>query len=507
VKRFIALLLTVALTAGAPAHKASKRVGKEVLPIALVLNGTRLAVNPPPVFYKYHLLVPVRRVLAALGLAFDKEGRYVRTYAGSKTITLLIGSQVAQVDTRAVELDAPPVEIENTLYAPLRFFTDALGAQALFNRQTNSVEIISTLVGQTGSGIVNVDGGVQEMGTITAIDIDSDPATVTLTYGASVRTLPIDPDVTVIVQDVNTGTSNGDDLGGVHVGDYAQLSLDRHGRVKHIVDAYGSRTGTVAAAGSGELILDDGHVIAPDRATSITLNGANATIDRIQVGDDVMVRYNIDSSEVRQIVATRKAASAPAPAGGVAIAGIDISPAHPLRAGDTLGVVMHGTPGGLAGFDIGPYITDLTLTETQPGTYSGTYVIRRGQNFANAPVFGHLNVRGADAMPAESQSTVSVSTEPPGISDFAPDTGATVNSARPSIYATFARGTVDVNPSSERLVVNGHDVTSSATRGARFIDYSPGVDYPDGPMHVSVTVADGAGNVTTKSWTFYIKSR
>lgn len=503
-KRLLAALMC-ALLIGAAAPKKPKHVGKQVLPIALVLNGERMAVNPAPVFFHYHLLVPVRRVLSALGLAFDKEGRSVRTYAGAKTITLTIGSMTASVDSQPVELDAPPVEIKNTLYAPLRFYADALGAQAVYDRQTNSVEILSTLVGRSGNGIVNVDGGVEEMGTISAIDVNSSPATLTITYNASVRTLNIDPNATVIIQDVNTGTSNGGDLSQVHVGDYAQVSMDKGGNVKHIVDAYGSRTGSVAAAGSGELILDDGHVVEPSRDTTITLNGATAAIDRIRVGDDVMVRYNIDSSEVREIVATRKSRGQTSATSSVAIGGIDVEPDRPLRAGDTLTITMHGSSGGLAGYDIGPYITNQAFSEQQPGVYSGSYVIRRGENFANAPIFAHLNVHGTDAAPAESQTTVSVSTEAPGVSDFAPDNGATVNQSRPSIYATFAAGTVDVNPSSQRLVVNGHDVTSSSMRTSRFIDYTPGVDYPDGPMHVEVTVADQAGNVATRDWTFYIK--
>jgi hypothetical protein len=504
VKRGIAALLCLALLAVAP-KPPPKHVGKQVLPIALVLNGTRLAVNPAPVFYKYHLLVPVRRVLSALGLAFDKQGDTVRTYAGAKTITLQIGSGIARVDSEPVQLDTEPVEIKNTLYAPLRFFTDALGAQAVFDRQTNSVEIISTLVGRSGNGIVNVDGGVEEMGTVGAIDLNSDPITLTLTFNASVRTLPIDSDATVIVQDVNTGTSNSGDLDELHVGDFAQVSLDRRGHVKHIVDAYGSRNGMVAAAGSGELVLNDGHVIVPSRDTTITLNTEAVGIDAIHVGDDVMVRYNIDSSEVRQIVATRKSTGPPPVAGPVAISAIVISPVQPLRAGEVLNVTMHGTPGGLAAYDIGPYITNLTLTESQPGVYAGSYEIRRGQNFANAPVFGHLNVRGADAPAAESADTVSVSTEAPGVADFAPDSGSTVNNPRPSVYATFVAGTVPVNPSSERLEINGHDVTSGSTRTAGFIDYTPGVDYSNGPVRVTVTVADEAGNQTSKSWVFYIR--
>jgi hypothetical protein len=256
---------------------------------------------------------------------------------------------------------------------------------------------------------------------------------------------------------------------------------------------------------AGLLVLDDGHVIAPTRSTTITLNGSNATMDGIEVGDAVMVRYNIDSSEPREIIATRKSSGSPPPSTGVSITSVTVSPSRPLRQGDALNVTMHGTPGGLASFDVGPYVQNLSLKETSPGQYTGSYVIPRGVNFADAPIFGHLNAHGADAPQAESQTTVSAATEPPAITDFAPDIGVTVNNPRPSIYGTFASGTVPVNPSSERIVVNGHDVTSSSMRTGRFIHYTPGIDYPPGAMHVTVSVSDAAGNTATRTWTFYIK--
>jgi hypothetical protein len=499
-------MLASAVLLGAAPHKSAHHAGKPVLPIALVLNGTRLSVNPPPVFYKDHLLVPVRRILTALGLNFEKEGRYVRTYAGAKTIQLLIGSNVAQVDNEPVTLDAAPVEIKNTLYAPLRFFTQALGAQAVYNRQTNSVEIVSTLVGRSGTGIVNnVNGDVQMLGTITRVDMDSDPPTITLTHNASVRTLEITPGVTVIVQDVNAGTSNPGDLAQLHTGDYAHVYLNKQGGVKRIVDAFGSRTGTIAAIASDQIVLDDGHVIVPSRATTITLNGSDASVDKLAVGDALMVRYNIDSSEPLQILATRRSTGTPQPQTAVSIASIEAAPQQALRAGQTLTVTMRGTAGGLAGFDIGPYVTNVALTEQQPGVYTGTYTVRRGENFAAAPILGRLNVRGSDAPQAVSQTTVTVSTEAPGIVDFAPDDGSTVNNSRPSIYATFSSGTAEINASSARIEVNGHDVTSGAVRTPRFIQYTPGIDYPAGTMHVTVLVSDAAGNTASKSWTFFIR--
>jgi len=237
------------------------------------------------------------------------------------------------------------------------------------------------------------------------------------------------------------------------------------------------------------------------------LNGSAVTIDRLQVGDAVSVRYNIDTSEPRQIIATRKVTLATPSAGTPVIESVSVSPEHPLRKGDTLYVNLRGTPGGLASYDLGPYVTGLPLRESPSGSYAGNYKVTPGVNFADVPVFGHLNVRGAEAPAGESSTLVSVSTEPPGINDFAPGNGVTVNNSRPSIYATFGAGVVPVNASSAAIEVNGHDVTSAATRSARFIDYMPEVDYRNGPVRVTVRVADEAGNTATKSWTFYIKSR
>ncbi len=501
--KWLAPILAVA-TLLAAAHFPG-HAGKRIRPIAVILNGTHLSVNPGPRLYRDHLLVPVRRIIEAIGLQFQRSGRDVTTYVGAKQITLTIGSTRALVDGDSVYLDAAPVEIGNTLYAPLRFFTAALDAQANFDRQTNSVDIVSSLVGRSEPGTTGT--GAQTRGTVTAVDLDSSPPTITLTYNASVRTLPVNADARVAVQDVNTGTSNSGELSDIHVGDWAQVALDKNGRVKHVVDAYGSHNGTIAAAASGAIVLGDGQVITPSRATTITLNGSTVTIDRLAVGDAVGVRYNIDTSEPRQIIATRTGAAAPQSAGAVAIANIGVSPEHPLRKGDTLYVSMRGTPGGLASYDLGPYVTGMPLHESASGIYSGNYEVRAGVNFADVPVFGHLTVRGVDAPAGESSVLVSVSTEPPGISDSAPGNGATVNNSRPSIYATFAAGVVPVNASSAKIEVNGHDVTSAATRSQRFIDYIPEVDYGNGPVRVIVRVADEAGNTATKSWTFYIKSR
>ena len=479
--------------------------GRLVPPISIVINGMRLPVNPRPRFFRNHLLVPVRRIIETLGLAFDRSGRTITTHAGYKTIVLRIGSASALIDGLPVELEAAPVEIGATLYAPIRFFTAAVGAQAVFNRRNNSVEIVSTLVGRSGNGISERGSRIEEIGTVTAIDLTSQPSTITLTYNASVRTLPIAIGARVVVQDVNSGTSSSGVLADVHAGDFARVSISKQGTVERIVDAYGSRVGVVEATADGQLVLADGHVITPGRDTGITLNGANAATGDLKVGDSIAVRYNIVTSEPRQIIATRISPGTPAPAGAVVITSVAAAIPRPLREGESVPVTLRGTPGGVATYDIGPYVEGLPMKEAAPGVYTSTYQIPHGANLSNVPIFGHLRVGSVAAPRRESGSEISAASEPPGIRDFAPDDGATVNNDRPSIFVTFTASAVAVDPSSIGLVVGGRDVTSECTRSARFIEYIPGVSLRDGPVRVTVRVADLAGNTAVKTWTFFIK--
>jgi hypothetical protein len=138
--------------------------------------------------------------------------------------------------------------------------------------------------------------------------------------------------------------------------------------------------------------------------------------------------------------------------------------------------------------------------------YTGSYTIPRGASFNDVALIGRLSA-GAASVQAPAPETISASSVPPGIADFAPDAGATVNTNRPAVYVSFAAAAVPVNPSSILLWLNGRDVTSDCVRTSQFIQYLPTYTYPDGPVHVTVRVSDRAGNTTTKSWNFTIRTR
>lgn len=476
--------------------------------ISIVINGNVLPLEPPARFESGRLFVPVRRIIEGLGLDFNRSGNRITTQVGARTVEMTIGSRLAHIDGEAVMLDASPLEIKDVLYAPLRFFTDVLGAQATYDRKSRAVNIVAQLVGRSYDGIVTSNEHIERFGTVGAVDVDSDPPTLTLNYNSAVRTIPIAKNAQIEMHDVDANVTVPGELGDVRPGDFARVYMEKSGHVDRVEDAYGSHNGAIAAITSDEFVLDDGHVISPTRTTQISLNGASSQVPDLLVGDRVTVRYNVETSEVREVLVSRAVSATSGPdAGGPRILNVETNVAHALRAGDTIDVTLRGTPQGAASFDIGPYVTNLAMAERAPGVYDASYSIPRGANFSEVPIIGHLRVAGRVAPDMQALQTISASSSPPGIADFAPDSGALVNTSHPAVFVTFAADAVPVNPSSILLWVNGRDVTANCVRTEKFIQYMPAYSYPNGTVHVTVRVADRAGNTTTKSWNFTIKAR
>jgi hypothetical protein len=498
-KRVVALLALFVVAAAPNSHAPAAR------PIAIVINGAALPLDPPPRFEHDLLFVPVRRTIEALGLPYERSGRRITTQIGSKSVTLTMGSAIAQIDRNRITLDSPPLDINGVLYVPLRFFTDVLGAQAQFDRHSNTVVIVAQLMGTSSSGLTAAGHGSERYGTVAAVDVLSDPPTITLSSNGIVKTIAVAPNATIDVQDVNVNITSPGELTDVRPGDFARLELRRDGRVKRVVDEYGSRNGHIVAIASNEFVLDNGQVIAPGRTTEISLNGKAASFDQLRPNDQVTVRYNVETNEIREILASRTVAAQSAGA-NVQIARIDTDATHPLRAGETIHITLQGTPGGSATFDIGSTVVDQAMTQRSPGSYSGDYTIPRGANFDDVALIGRLTLGSGTAQAAAPQ-TISASSLGPGIADFAPDEGSTINTTRPAVYASFAAEAVPVNPASALLWIDGRDVTSQCVRTAQFIQYLPSYNYPEGTIHVTLKVSDLAGNTTTKNWTFTIRTR
>ncbi len=240
--------------------------------------------------------------------------------APSRRITLRVGSRRATVDARHVLLDSPVVEIDGATYVPLRFVADSLGAQVSYDPKAERVEVVSLVVGRTPGLEQRTPGGsTQIVGTVSAVDLDSAPESVTVTRGPSERTIAITSDARIVVQDVVTRTSAPASLNDIHVGDAVGIVLRKDGGVDEIVARYASRAGTIAAVSPSAFVLQSGYIVTPDKTTEITLNGRPAVLTDLKTGDSVTVRLNPDTGEKRQIIVVRAVPPTPTPAGSAQI--------------------------------------------------------------------------------------------------------------------------------------------------------------------------------------------
>jgi copper amine oxidase-like protein len=510
--------MVVALT-----FAVAPRAGEPLTPhIAIVVNGQELSAEPSPRVVHGRILVPFVHVLSALAIAVIRDGSTLIAQAPTKTIRITRGTTRAFIDNRPVRLEMPPVEIGGTTYVPLRLLVDALGASVSYNSRRERLEIVSALVRRETASTKIGAGKTKITGTLTALDTLSQPPSMTVTYRGSVRTIAVNSTAKVTLSDVVARTEQNGQLSDLHVGDAVAVTLSKDGVVELIQDMYGSRAGTIAAVSPTAIVLENGRVVTPDRSTEITLNGEAAKVGDLHVGDAITQRMNPETGETRQIIALRRIEAAatpsavasgpaepsPAVAAQATIYGFAAEPARPLKLGEKFDFTLRGTPGGKATFDIGTFIAGQAMREEQPGVYKGSFAVAPGMNFTLVPVYGRLFVGDAQAPRQQATNLISAATIAPQITDVAPGNGQVVNNSKPSIYATFAAPTdVGIDPRSVTLKVNGSDVTSSVTRTGSFVTYTSGAALPDGPVSVSVAVADFAGNTASRSWTFTIRTR
>jgi hypothetical protein len=483
--------------------------------IAIEINGTTLDTDTPPLVLGGRVLFPLREVFDALGIGVTRAGNTITARLPTGSVRFSVGSASAQVNGRTVFLEAATIDRNGTTYAPLQLLVDAFGAQASYDQRTDRVEIVSAYVGRNSAAEQERSGGGSDVqGVVAAIDSDSDPPSLTVVRGGTSRTISVTSDAKIWTEDVTIHSQLKGSLDDVRVGDALHAILAADGRVVSVFDFFKSTSGTVTAVSPSALVLENGRVVTPSAQTEISLNSAAAHLSDLQVGDFVTVRSNPESGELRTILASRALAMQPATApptasaANVTIANVELNVARPLRAGETFDVLMHGTPGGHATFEIGDYLTGLAMEEHSSGFYSGHFTIPDRFNVTQVPVYVRLTVGTNDAPRAQAPQTLSAATIPPAFGEVAPPSGQVVNNSRPSIFATYSAPTeIGINQSSVSISVNGHDATSVSTRSAGFVTYSPGIDLPDGPVTVVVRVSDAAGNTATKTWTFTIKTR
>lgn len=128
--------------------------------ITVLVNGKRVDFDTPPILIKGHVMVPMRAVLEAMGVAvfWDEENCGASVGMTKKDVVYVLDGQLCEwgdpagfdgihmyVNNQILSLDVPPQLIHNRMLVPLRALAEAFGAEISWNNKTKTVSICSDI--------------------------------------------------------------------------------------------------------------------------------------------------------------------------------------------------------------------------------------------------------------------------------------------------------------------------------------------------------------------------
>lgn len=110
--------------------------------IEVYFNDEKLTLDQVIIIENGRTLVPIREVLEKMGMevTWDSKSQTIKA-VGKKTILLTINSFVAFVDGESCYLEASPKIILGRTMLPLRFVSESLGAEVVWQKKTNTINI------------------------------------------------------------------------------------------------------------------------------------------------------------------------------------------------------------------------------------------------------------------------------------------------------------------------------------------------------------------------------
>ncbi len=112
---------------------------------SVVLNGQQLSFDVPPVIQDGTTLVPLRAIFEPLGAVvnWDSSTQTVNAIKGQTEIRLTLGRVDAYVDGQTITLSVPAQSIDGRTMVPLRFVSNALGADVNWDPSSEQITIFT----------------------------------------------------------------------------------------------------------------------------------------------------------------------------------------------------------------------------------------------------------------------------------------------------------------------------------------------------------------------------
>lgn len=444
----IGLALVAALAGGLVSAAAAQTAAPYV---KVLVNGTPVAFDQPPMIANGRVLVPLRGVFERLGavVSWDAGTETVLARRNTTDVSLMISSPQAFVNGQAQFLDVPPMLVGGRTLVPLRFISQALGAAVSWNPASTTVHVVGIHAtatpfpnGAPAAGAAPpanlpsaaTHGPAQPQshapqtitGTVTQVNAAANPGRLSVQApGGDVFTYQVTSETAVTRTDAAAGSSPIA-LSAVAPGDTVTITADPAGTAQTVQDAYTLAQGTVGSIGHDKITLRGGQTYSLSPLVRVTRAGLSVSPEGLQPGDEVTVRispvtrvaYGIDAAQTGTLPA---------------VSAVTLSPTgRPLVTGDVMTVMATGPVHGTATFSIDGVRRGLPMREfiSQPGLYVGTYAIQPGDKLSNSNVVVSITAATGQTLTAAAPTEVSInaatskgSAGAPVISSPAPGTG------------------------------------------------------------------------------------
>lgn len=480
--------------------------------INVTVNGRFVAFpGQPPVQRFGTVLVPLRGVFEELGASvqYEPATKTILAVKGPTTVSLRLGQAQALVNGESRALSVPAQAVSGTTLVPLRFVSEALGAQVKWEPATRTVRIATGA--QTASELPGPGGTGPVTGTITGIFPEVNAVSIRVTGGENTR-VPLAPDALVLVRGAQ-GAATAANLQALRVGDQITVRRDTAGRGTVLEAVYGERRGVVKSiqrlpSGNFIVTLADGSVVEVLPGAPVTMAGRSVQLTDVMAGERVVIRVNPQNQQGIGVAVVTADNPAPTPPARVEVTSFTHNAQGALRAGQTLTVTLRGTPGATGTFSI-PGVEgaqNLALRETAPGVYTGTFTIPAGVNIKGASVLASLKAGQASSPVIQAGQPLTIDAAGPTLANLLPGDGATVPPGRVVIFGNYTDAGTGIDRKRTRLVVNNKDVTAQAEISDVYFRYAPTAALPAGRNTVTVIARDAAGNEARRDWAFSVAS-
>lgn len=469
--------------------------------VQVSLDGAPLTFAQPLLMYDMTVpLLPAESFLQALGATalWDAGAQRLDVAMPGVALQMVAGSTWALKNDQRETLDVGLQTLSGVPYVPGPQTASLLGFDVTWTPTALTLAIVTpvtTEVTTTGNAILLAPPGEEAPVVLSIRGIES----------GRVRDVALDPQATIM-----RGT--GDPLasvgpGELQAGDLLELGFNRQGVAVTVRATYRQEIGTIVAVTGNQLGLSDNRSFPlGDGMMAVGSDGGPLHVLGA-VGEVAILRLNPRTNEVWGILSQRRGNPVPPAGAQPAIAAFFLPGyAQPLGLGATLNLRVLGSAGGQASVLLPWRGTQVSLTEVNPGEYTGEYVIPEGMEIARSPLTARLVAPGGLAATALSTTQIVVDTAAPVISDLTPTAEAAVEPVQPRISVSFRdQGPSGLDPASAAIALDGRDVTPRAQISPTGLVRIP--EQLDPGTHTArVEVSDYAGNTAVASWEFTVQA-